>query len=99
MQLASSLQGVVSQQLLRTTDGKGRVVACEVMLATPAIRNLIREGKTYQIYSSIQSGGQHSMIAMDQSLAALVRSGKVSYDEAVSKCSNLQEFDRLCGRA
>ena len=99
VQLASSLQGVVSQQLLKTTDGEGRVVACEVLVVTPAIRNLIREGKTYQIYSAIQSGGQHSMIAMDQSLAALVRTGKVSYDEAVAKCSNLQEFDRLCGRA
>ncbi len=98
VQLAGALQGVVSQQLLKTVDGDGRVVACEVMVATSAVRNLIREGKTHQIYSSIQAGSQHGMVAMDQSLAHLVKNGKVSYDEAVSRCSNVQEFNRLVGR-
>ena len=51
-----AIQGVVCQTLARTTDGKGRVVACEVMVATPAIRNLIREGKTHQIYCAMQAG-------------------------------------------
>ncbi|HEX2027488.1 MAG TPA: PilT/PilU family type 4a pilus ATPase [Nitriliruptorales bacterium] len=98
VQLAGALQGVVCQQLLKTADGKGRTVACEVMVATPAIRNLIREGKTHQIYSSIQAGQQHGMVAMDQSLASLVKMGRVSYDEALAKCSNVQEFNRLAGR-
>ncbi|MBW3578296.1 MAG: type IV pilus twitching motility protein PilT [Actinobacteria bacterium] len=98
VQLAGALQGVVSQQLLKTSDGQGRAVACEVMMATPAVRNLIREGKTHQIYSSIQAGIQHGMVAMDQSLATLVKNGKVTYEEALSKCSQVQEFNRLAGR-
>src|ERR1041385_3713998 len=57
VQLSTTLQGVVTQQLVPTSDGQGRVVACEVMVATPAIRNLIREGKVHQIYSSMQAGG------------------------------------------
>ena len=98
VQLSVALQGIVTQQLLPTADGAGRVAACEVLLATPAIRNLIREGKTHQIYSAIQAGAQHGMVAMDQSLAQLVLRNRVTYDEAAQKCSNLNEFNRLCGR-
>ncbi len=97
--LAGALQGVVCQQLLKTADGKGRTVAAELMVCTSGIKNLIREGKTHQIYSAIQAGAQHGMVAMDQSLATLVKSGKVTYDEAVEKCSNINEFNRLVGRA
>ena len=61
VQLAGALQGVVCQQLVKTADGKGRVVATEVLVATPAIRNLIREGKTHQIYSAMQAGAKHGM--------------------------------------
>jgi twitching motility protein PilT len=97
--LATALNGVVTQQLLKTADGQGRVVACEVMVATPAIKNLIREGKTHQMYSSIQAGKQHGMVAMDQSLAELVNRGKVTYQHALERCANVPDFNRLCGRA
>ncbi len=99
VQLAGALQGVVCQNLLKTADGKGRTVAAEVMIATSGIRNLIREGKTHQIYSAIQAGAQHGMVAMDQSLATLVKMGKVTYDEALEKANHVQEFQRLAGRA
>ena len=98
VQLAGALQGVVCQQLLKTTDGKGRVVATEVLVATPAIRNLIREGKTHQIYSALQAGAKHGMQTMDQHLAELVRKGRVSYDAALEKCHHVEDFNRLCGR-
>jgi twitching motility protein PilT len=97
--LAGALQGVVCQTLLKTADGKGRTVACEIMNATSGVRNLIREGKTHQIYSAIQAGASHGMVAMDQSLATLVKQGKVTYDTALEKCNNVQEFNRLAGRA
>jgi twitching motility protein PilT len=99
VQLAGALQGVVCQQLLKTSDGKGRVVATEVLVATPAIRNLIREGKTHQIYSALQAGGKFGMQTMDQHLAELVRKGRVSYDAALEKCHHVEDFNRLCGRA
>lgn len=99
VQLAGALQGVVCQQLLRTADGSGRTAACEVMVATSAIRALIREGKTHQMYSSIQSGKKDGMVTMDQSLAELVRTHKVSYDQALEHCNNVADFNRLCGRA
>ena len=99
VQLASALQGVVCQQLIRTADGKGRVVATEILVATPAIRNLIREGKTHQIYSAMQAGAKHGMATMDQHLAELVRRGKITYDAALEKCHHVEDFNRLCGRA
>ncbi|WP_083441673.1 PilT/PilU family type 4a pilus ATPase [Nitriliruptor alkaliphilus] len=97
--LAGALRGVVCQTLLKTSDGKGRTVACEVMVATSGVRNLIREGKTHQIYSAIQAGASHGMVAMDQSLATLVKQNKVTYDTALEKCNNVAEFNRLAGRA
>ncbi|MDP9101789.1 MAG: type IV pilus twitching motility protein PilT [Actinomycetota bacterium] len=99
VQLAGSLQGVVCQQLLRTVDGRGRVVATEVLIATPAVRNLIREGKTHQIYSAMQAGGKFGMATMDQHLAELVKKGTVTYDAALEKCHHVEDFNRLCGRA
>jgi twitching motility protein PilT len=90
---------VVCQQLLPTADGSGRAVACEVMVATPAIRNLIRDGKTYQIYSAMQAGGRFGMQTMDQSLAHLVERGSVAYDLALERCHHPDDFNRLCGRA
>ncbi|HUR14575.1 MAG TPA: PilT/PilU family type 4a pilus ATPase [Mycobacteriales bacterium] len=98
VQLASALQGVVCQQLVRTVDGLGRVVATEVLIATPAIRNLIREGKTHQIYSAMQAGAKFGMATMDQHLAELVKKGKVAYDVALEKCHHVEDFNRLCGR-
>src|SRR3954453_17456032 len=98
VQLAAALQGVVCQPLCRTADGLGRVVATEVMATTPAIRNLIREGKTHQVYSAMQAGAQHGMHTMDQQLAELVRSGKITYEQGVEKCHHVEDFNRLAGR-
>src|SRR5204862_5866561 len=77
-QLAMGLQGVVTQTLLPTADGNGRCVAAEVLVPTAGVRNLIREGKTHQIYSLIQTGGQYGMQTMDTSLASLVRAQRIS---------------------
>jgi twitching motility protein PilT len=98
IQLAGTLAGIVSQQLVPTADGKGRVVACEVLVATSAVRNLIREGKTHQIYTSMQSGGKHGMQVMDQSLAELVKKGKVTYEMALERSHHVEEFNRLAGK-
>ncbi len=95
VQLAASLQGICTQQLLQTPDGAGRVLAAEVLVATPAVRNLIREGKIYQIYSLMQTGAKFGMLTMDQHLAQLVRSQKVSLEAAVERCSNEDDLRRL----
>jgi twitching motility protein PilT len=97
VQLAVALQGIVTQQLLPTADGAGRIAACEVLLATPAIRNLIREGKTHQIYSSLQTGANLGMQTMDAALATLVRRGKISQKLAESRSSTPDELRRLLG--
>jgi twitching motility protein PilT len=98
VQLAAALQGVVCQTLCKTFDGKGRAVATEVLVATPAIRNLIREGKTHQIYSSLQAGAKHGMHTLDQHLAELVKAGKVTYETGLEKCHHVEDFNRLTGR-
>jgi twitching motility protein PilT len=99
VQLAGALQGVVAQQLCRTADGKGRVVTAEVLVATPAIRNLIREGKTHQIYSAMQAGAKFGMQTMDQHLADLVKKGRITFETGMEKCHHVEDFNRLCGRA
>jgi twitching motility protein PilT len=98
VQLATSLQGIVTQQLLQTVDGRSRVAAVEVLICTPAVRNLIREGKVHQIYSIMQAGGRFGMQTMDQSLANLVKSGKVSQQLAYERCHDVEELNRLFGR-
>jgi twitching motility protein PilT len=98
-QLAMSLQGVVCQTLCKTADGHGRVVATEVLVVNPAVRNLIREGKTHQIYSVMQAGAQHGMHTLDQHLAELVRTRRVTYEHGVEKCHHIEDFNRLVGRA
>lgn len=80
--LSESLHAVVSQTLLKTSDGMGRVAAHEIMVGTPAIRNLIREGKTQQIHNAIMTGSSLGMMTLDQSLKKLVRSGIVSGEDA-----------------
>lgn len=97
-QLASALQGVVSQTLCRRATGRGRAVATEVMIATPAIRNLIREGKTHQIYSAMQAGAAQGMHTMDQHLAELVRTGKITYEVGLEKAHHVEDYNRLVGR-
>jgi twitching motility protein PilT len=98
-QLAGAIQGVVCQTLAKRADGGGRQVATEIMLATPAIRNLIREGKTHQIYSAMQAGAQQGMHTMDQHLADLVKAGRISYETGLEKCHHAEDFNRLAGRA
>ena len=96
VQLASSLQGVVSQILLPRKDGKGRVAAREVMVITPAIQNLIREGKTHMIYSAIETGAKFGMMPMDRALSMLVIQNMVSFEVAVAKAHDKEGFKKLC---
>ena len=86
--LSESLRAVISQTLLKTKDGSGRVAAHEIMLSTPAVRNLIRENKIAQIGSVMQTGQQHGMQTLDQCLQNLVRRNQISIDMARSKASN-----------
>jgi twitching motility protein PilT len=99
VQLATTLQGIVTQQLLQTADGRSRAVACEVLICTPAVRNLIREGKVHQIYSIMQAGGRFGMQTMDQSLANLVKEGKISQQLAYERSHDPEELNRLIGGA
>jgi twitching motility protein PilT len=98
-QLAASLQGVVTQALAPRADGKGRTVICEILTATPAIRSLIREGKSHQIPSFMQAGGNDGMLAFDQHLAQRVREGIVTLEVALEICHSQEELKRLIGRA
>jgi twitching motility protein PilT len=95
VQLASALQAVVTQQLLPRAGGRGRAVACEILMATPAVRNLIREGKTHQIYSAMQGGGKYGMQTMDQSLAHLVKASEISMEVALERCHHEDDVRRL----
>jgi twitching motility protein PilT len=97
VQLSVALQGIMTQQLLPTADGSGRVAACEILVPTPAVRNLIREGKTHQIYSVLQTSSSQGMQTMDTSLAQLVRQGTVTRTLAESRSSTPDELNRLLG--
>jgi twitching motility protein PilT len=90
--LSESLRAVISQTLLKTRDGAGRVAAHEIMIGTPAIRNLIRENKVAQMYSAIQTGQQLGMQTLDQNLQELVKRNTVSMDEARAKAANKDMF-------
>jgi len=90
--LSESLRAVISQTLLKTKDGNGRVAAHEIMIGTPAIRNLIREAKVAQMYSAIQTGQQFGMQTLDQNLLELVRRNIVSGNEARTKAANKDSF-------
>ncbi len=98
MQLASTLQCIVSQQLLPSIDGSGRVAAVELLIPTPGIRNQIREAKTHQIRNSMQTGSSQGMVTMDKSLAALYRAGKISLETALAQAHDPQEVKQLLGR-
>jgi len=90
--LSESLVAVISQTLLKTADGNGRVAAHEIMIGTPAIRNLIRENKVAQMYSAIQTGNGFGMQTLDQSLMNLVRGNRVHVAEARAKAKNPENF-------
>jgi twitching motility protein PilT len=91
--LSESIEGVVAQTLLPAKDGKGRVAALEVLVGVPALRNLIREDKTAQILSVIQTGAQHGMISLDQHLRELVMQGRLARDVAMKRSSNPRLFE------
>jgi twitching motility protein PilT len=94
IQLAAVIEGVISQQLIQTTNKKGRVPALEIMVTTPAIRNLIREGKTHQIQSSIQTGASLGMESMDKSLVNLYNSGQISKENLLKYCIDPENIKR-----
>jgi twitching motility protein PilT len=96
-QLSVALQGIMTQMLLPTADGAGRCVAAEILVPTPAVRNLIREAKSHQVYSVLQTGGSHGMQTMDASLAQLVRAGKITRQLAESRAHSVEELRRLMG--
>ncbi len=95
LQLSACLEGVISQILLPRADNQGRVLATEIMIATPAIRNLIREQAIEQIPTAIQTGSQFSMRTMDRSLRDLFKAGVITYDMAVQCVKNIEEFKQL----
>jgi twitching motility protein PilT len=94
-QLSLVPEGVLSQYLVPSADGSGRVMAMEIMVPTPAIRNLIRDEKIHQIYSMIQSGVRFGTQTMSQSLAELVRAGKIARAEAIGRAPQPEEVAAL----
>ncbi|MFA6031185.1 MAG: type IV pilus twitching motility protein PilT [Elusimicrobiota bacterium] len=97
VQLAVTLQGIVSQILLPRKDGQGRVAAREILVMTPAISNLIREGKTHMIYGAIDTGAKFGMVPMDKSLADLIKQGVIDPDDALKYAHNPKVLEQLCG--
>jgi twitching motility protein PilT len=93
-QLSNILMAIAAQRLVPSIGG-GRIAAAEILVATPAVRNIIREGKTHQLDAVIQTGAEFGMQSMDKQLASLVHEGSVSYDEARNFAIDLEELDRL----
>lgn len=93
-QLSNILMAVVSQRLVPTIGG-GRVAAAEILVATPAVRNIVREGKTHQLDAVIQTGGEFGMQSMDKTLVNLIHAGTISYEEARNFAVDIDEMDRL----
>ena len=94
VQLAGILQAIVAQRLIPMVGG-GRVAATEIMVATSAVRNIIRDAKTHQLDAAIQTGAEYGMQTMDRTLISLIRAGKISYEEAKNYAIDLSELDRL----
>ncbi len=95
VQLSLTLQGIIAQQLLPLKGGSGRVAALEILLATPAVRNIIREGKTHQLASVIQTGAKNGMQTMDNALRDLCRRGLVTTDEALARAADPETLAKL----
>ena len=98
-QLAFVLEGVVTQILLPKSSGKGRVMACEIMVATPAVRALIRDDKVHQIQSSMQAGKKHGMQTLSDALYQLYMRRQVSFEECLRVAPDQNEFRRAIGEA
>ncbi|AYD40136.1 type IV pilus twitching motility protein PilT [Clostridium fermenticellae] len=95
IQLAGVIKGIVSQQLIPKIDGNGRIAAFELMIATNAIQNMIREGKTYQIESSMQTGSKYGMVTMDMALSNLYRSDMISYESALNYAVDREMLSKI----
>ncbi|KPK64269.1 hypothetical protein AMJ83_03320 [candidate division WOR_3 bacterium SM23_42] len=95
LQLSMTLQAVITETLLRRKNDAGRIPAFEVMICTPAIRSAIREAKTHQIFTAIQTGSRMGMITMDQCLKNMFRKGLIDFEEAVAHSSHPEEFERI----
>ena len=93
--ISTSLRGVISQQLLPTKDKPGRVAALEILINTPAVANLIRQGKLDQLETSMQSGGSLGMQSMDNALMKLVSEGRIAGAEAFLQANNKAQFERM----
>lgn len=93
-QLSNILMAICSQRLVPMIGG-GRIAAAEIMIATPAVRNIIREGKTHQMDAVIQTGAEFGMQSMDRTLVNLVHAGTISYEEARNYAVDIDELDRL----
>jgi twitching motility protein PilT len=98
IQLSTALEGVIFQLLVPRSNGSGRVAAVEVMLASPAIRNLIREGKTYQMMNAMQTGNHYGMQTLNQSLAELCHNKTITREQALARSSDPEEFVEMLGR-
>jgi len=96
--LADGLRAVIAQVLFKRVDKKGRCVALEILIATPAVRNLIREAKTYQIPSMVQTGKKYGMQLLDDGIMNLLKKGWISADEAYTKCNDKAKFRPLLKR-
>lgn len=94
VQIAGMLQGICSQRLIPAIGG-GRVVGAEILVVTPAVRNIIREGKTHQLDAVIQTGADHGMQSMDKTLISLIQAGKITYEEAKNFAVDAEELDRM----
>jgi twitching motility protein PilT len=99
VQLANVLHAIVTQQLIVRKDGEGLVVAVEQLVASPAVRNMIREGKTFQMQSLIQTGSAAGMVTMEQSLKSLYERGLITYEDALEHAFDGRELARLVGRS
>ena len=97
-QLSFTLEATICQQLVTRADGRGRALCAEVLLATPAVRSLIRDDKAHQLTSIIQTGGKIGMRTMNQSLNELYRLRKITYEEAVSRSTDVEELKRVFQR-
>ena len=93
-QLANILMSITSQRLVPAIGG-GRIVAAEILVATPAVRNIIREGKSHQLEAVIQTGSEFGMQSMDKTLASLIHEGRITYEEARNVAVDLDELDRM----
>lgn len=93
-QLANILMAICSQRLIPAIGG-GRIASAEILVATPAVRNIIREGKSHQLEAVIQTGAEHGMQSMDKTLVNLIHNGTITYDEARNYAVDLEELDRM----